>query len=88
MPFKTGSFNLLPTIAIMTTLLAGVGALPYGVKWLLNGEKPARRDLFERHVEWKPQTFDVGAPYSGTFEHTFNRQALETEWQTAHAKLQ
>jgi hypothetical protein len=95
--------------------LAGVGALPYGVKWLLNGEvsvhtattndfrslgaasdftasalvsflqRPARRDPFEKYVEWKPATFDKGAPYTKTYVHMFDREALEAEWRQAHA---
>jgi len=85
MPFKIGSFNVLPTIVVMTTCLAGVGALPYGVKWLLNGERPARRDPFEKYVEWKPATFDKGAPYTKTYVHMFDREALEAEWRQAHA---
>ena len=38
MPFKVGGFNLLPTFAIVTLCVAGIGAAPYGVRRLISGE--------------------------------------------------
>ena len=64
MAFKTGSFNILPTIGVMVVCIAGIGMLPYGVRRLLTGEWNTIKDDFERYPQWRALVWDVGAPHT------------------------
>lgn len=88
MPFKIGSFNLIPSFIVMTACIAGVGVVPYYVKLLISGEAGTVKDDFEAYMAWKPAVWDARAPYAQTaeFQRFQSRDALEASWRTAHAQ--
>ena len=49
--FRIGSFNVIPSYTVMMLSIAGIGALPFYVRYGLTGEKPRPKDSFERYRE-------------------------------------
>jgi hypothetical protein len=79
--YKTGSFNLIPSFVVMTVAIAGIGALPWGLRRLMSGEFPRSKDDFEKFVPFQ-RDWDRGAAYASTAAYRADegRGALEAAW--------
>jgi len=79
---------MIPSFAMMTICIAGIGALPYYLRRLMYGEYPRAKDDFEKFVVFQ-KSWDAGAAFSSTHAYQADTQREKTEqtWQKKWTEL-